>query len=112
MGFFIYMNNTLKEKIHNYCYQIKTGKPVANIAVQNRYIVEAKQIINENKLRYFIEFLYVNWSSLWIYKKEFMIEIIKALPDNPKTIFDQWVLGKAFGYTDEAIEDFLGNLSE
>jgi len=101
------MNNILKEKIYNYCYQIKTGKPVANIAVQNRYVDEAKQIINENKLRYFIEFLSVNWASLWIYKKDFMLEVIKALPDNPKTIYDHWVLGKAFGYSNEAIEDFL-----
>lgn len=106
------MNNILKEKIHNYCYQVRTSKPVANIAIQNRYIDEAKRIINENKLRYFIEFLSVNWSSLWIYKKDFMLEIIKALPDNPNCVYDHWVLGKAFGYSDEAIEEFLLNPTE
>ena len=101
------MNNILKEKIHSYCYQIKTGKPVANVALQNRYIKEAKQIISKNGLKYFTEFLSDGWSTLWIFKKDFMLEIIKALPDKPSSIFDHWVLGKAFGYSDEAIEQFL-----
>jgi len=101
------MNEILKEKIYNYCYQIKTGKPVANIAIQNRYINEVKQIIKENRLRCSLEFLSDDWSKLWIYKKQFMIEIIKALPDRHKSVFDHWVLSKAFGYSDEAIEEFL-----
>ena len=36
-----------------------------------------------------------------------MLEIIKALPHNPKTVYDHWVLGKAFGYSDESIGEFL-----
>jgi len=106
------LNNILKEKIYNYCYQIKTGKPISNTAIQNRYVDEAKLIINGNKLKYFFEFLSNDWSTLWIYEKNIMLEIIKALPDKPNSIFDHWVLGKAFGYSDEAIEEFLLNLSE
>lgn len=70
---------------------------------------EAKQIISEDKLKYFFKFLNKDWSTLWIYKKDIMLEIIKALPDNPKSVFDHWVLGKAFGYSDKAIEGFLAS---
>ena len=98
------MNNQLKEKIHNYCQYIITGKSIANLPIQTRYIEKAKNLIEkEYKLKIFIEPLAESWSSLWIYKKEFMIEIIKALPDDPKTIYDHWVLGKAFGYSDEEL---------
>ena len=105
--FYLSMNNILKEKIYNYCYQIKTGKPVASVVIQDRYINEAKQIINKNGLKYFIEFLSDDWFTLWIFKRDIMLEIIKALPDKPISIFDHWILVKAFGYSDEAIEEFL-----
>ena len=101
------MNSILKEKIYDYCYQIKTCKPVVNIAIQDRYIEEAKQIINKSGYKYFTELLSDGWLTLWIFKNDIMLEIIKALPDKPKTIYDHWVLGKAFGYSYEAIEQFL-----
>ena len=106
------MNEILKEKINNYCYQIKTGKPVSSIAIQNKYVEEAKQTIEDNGLRYFIEFLSDGWFTLWIYKKDIMLEIIKALPNKPISVFDHWALGKAFGYSDEAIEEFVLNFSK
>jgi hypothetical protein len=107
------MNNQLTEKIHNYCDYVITGKPAANLPIQNRYINEAKWIISmEYNLKTFIEPLAENWSILWIFRKDFMLEIIKALPDKPNSVFDHWVLGKAFGYTDEAIEEFLLNSSK
>jgi len=54
-----------------------------------------------------VNFLSNGWFRLWIFKKDIMLEIIKVLPDKPNSIFDHWVLGKVFGYSDEAIEEFL-----
>ena len=36
-----------------------------------------------------------------------MLEIIKSLPENPTTNYEHWILGKAFGYSDGAIKEFL-----
>jgi hypothetical protein len=107
------MNNRLTEKIQNYCDYVIAGKPTANLPIQSRYITEAKNLIHTGyNLKTYIEPLVENWSVLWIYRKDFMLEIIKALPDKPSSVLDHWVLGKAFGYTDEAIEEFLGNFSK
>lgn len=46
--------------------------------------------------------------TIWIYKEKYMLEIIKNLPEQPKTVFDHWILGKAFGYSDESIKKFIG----
>ena len=106
------MNNILKEKLYNYCYQIKTGKPVANIPVQNRYVQEAEEMIIDNGLIFFPKFLYEGWTTIWVFKKPFMKEIIERIlelfpPEQPQTAFDHWVLGKLFGYSDEAIEKYI-----
>jgi hypothetical protein len=61
-------------------------------------------------LKTYIEELAPGWKTLWMYKDEYMLEIIKSLPDEPKTKFEHWILGKAFGYSDEAIKIFLENI--
>lgn len=102
------MNDFIKSRIDLYCDFINKGKPCACEAVQDRYVKEIKQMIkNTNGLKVYIEKLAPGWKTIWIYKEDYMIEIIKSLPEEPKTIFDHWVLGKAFGYSDEAIRNFL-----
>ncbi len=106
------MNNILKEKINNYCYQVETGKPIANLPIQKRYIIQALKIIKEYGLKSYEENSAAGWSILWIFKRGYLLEVINNLPEKPKTVYDHWVLGKAFGYSDEAIEEFLLNLTE
>jgi hypothetical protein len=101
------MNNIILEQINFYCDMVNKGKPSACQAIQERYISKATEIIEENKLKVYIEELYPDWKTIWIYKDDYMLEIIKELPKEPKTIFDHWILGKAFGYSDEAIRDFV-----
>ncbi len=102
------MNEFTQGQIDIYCQSVFAGcKPCALLPLQDRYVEEARQIINDNSLFFYSEFLYEGWQTVWIYKESFMLEIIKALPDDPQTAFDHWVLGKAFGYSDEAIEEFL-----
>jgi hypothetical protein len=46
-----------------------------------------------------------------ILKKPFILENIKKLPEKPKTIYDHWVLSKAFSFPDETIEEFINDYS-
>lgn len=95
-------------KIDLYCDLVQKGKPCACEAIQNRFADEAvKRIEKTFELKAYTEELYPGWKTIWVYKDEYMLEVIKLLPEEPKTIFDHWVLGKAFGYSDEAIKNFL-----
>lgn len=101
------MNDYLKAKIHTYCYLVKRGKPAAMIAVQNRYLDDIKSVLTEEELNGYIEELSEGWSTVWIYKDDYLLEVIKKMPEKPKTVYDHWVLGKIFGYSDEAIKNYL-----
>lgn len=108
----IKINERLKGKLDTYCEMVITGKPCAMLPVQKRYVVSALEIIQNYKLQGCSEPLSKNWITLWIYKKKFMIDIIKELPNKPTTTYDHWVLGKTFGYSDEAIEEYIKKREE
>ena len=97
-------------KIDIYCYMVQTGKPAACIAIQARYMGEAIQEVDREGLQAYVEILAEGWNTLWIYKKDFMLDVIKRLPDKPETVYEHWILGKVFGYSEEAIEEFVKNL--
>ena len=101
------MNEFLKGQIYTYCELVIRGKPAAIISIQDRYIEIAIDIVKSNKLYYLLEELTEEWKVLWIYKERYMEEIIKKMPEEPKTVYDHWVLGKIFGYSDEAIKEYL-----
>ncbi|UYZ36778.1 hypothetical protein OD350_03655 [Clostridium beijerinckii] len=101
------MSNIILEKIDFYCDMVLKGKPCACEAIQDRYVSEVINKINNLKLKSYIEELSTGWKTIWIYKDEYIIEIIKELPEEPKTIFEHWILGKVFGYSDEAIRNFI-----
>lgn len=89
---------------------VKRGKPAALISIQKRYLKEALSLIeNEYKLRTYCEMLADGWITLWIYKNDYLLDVIKKVPQKPKSVFEHWVLGKLFGYSEEAIQDFLSN---
>lgn len=48
---------------------------------------ESKETINF-KLKYYVEELSIGWKTVSIYKDEYMLKIIKELPEEPKTIFE------------------------
>lgn len=83
-------------------------KPVAMMSIQNRYFKEAESIVkNMNGLKFHSEYLYDGWMTIYIYKHNYMLEIIKSSPDEPKTAYEHWILGKMFGYSDEEIGKFI-----
>ena len=103
------MNETIIANVDLYCQMIHVGKPCASLAIQDRYVEEIVDRVDNLKLKTYVEDLSNGWKTLWIYKDEYMLDIIKSLPE-PKTKFEHWILGKAFGYSDEAIKVFLENV--
>lgn len=108
------INDAIKMQIYIYCQAVQTGnKPVANMLLQTRYIDKAKKIILKHGLNLYVENIKENenWKSIFIYKHKYLIDIIKNIPDNPTTIYEHWILGKLFGYSDEAIGEFINTNS-
>jgi hypothetical protein len=103
------MNETIIANVDVYCQMVQTGKPCVSLAIQDRYVEEIVDRVDKFKLKTHVENLAEGWETLWIYKDKYMLEIIKSLPE-PKTKFEHWILGKAFGYSDEAIKTFLENI--
>lgn len=93
---------------------IKAGKPCSKILVHVEHVEKFKALIIKEDLSVYTKpsLTSESWVALWIFKHNYMLPIINNLPDNPETAFDHWVLGKAFGYSDEAINEFLEKLSK
>ncbi len=105
------MNDYLQGQIESYCYMVKNGKPAAMISIQERYVEDAiKKIKSLSNLKTIIEDNSKGWKVLWIYKYPHIEKIIKSSQQAPKTVFEHWVLGKLFGYSEEAIANFINRL--
>ncbi|MGG0888985.1 hypothetical protein [Cytobacillus horneckiae] len=97
----------IEGELSAYCYQVTRGKPVACMAVQERYVQKCIVIVSRENLFHMVAPLSDGWVTFWVYKYPHMLEIIKNIPDKPKTVTDHWVLGKLFGYDEQSISDFL-----
>ena len=103
-----YYTGLIFGELNSYCYMVNRGcKSIATMGLQDRHIADAKQIIENEKLKFYSEFLYEGWTTIYIYKHDYLLEVIKNSPDEPKTVYEHWVLGKMFGYSDEEIGKFI-----
>lgn len=102
------LRNRFRGRIEAYCEVILDGRrPCAMIPIPDKYTPYALGIVHDCRLRGYLETTdQPEWAKLWIYKRDFMFEVIKHLPDKPKTAYEAWILGKAFNYSDETIERF------
>jgi len=101
------MNDFLKGQIEAYCYMVEKGKPAAILPVQSRYLKEATELVDTYGLNSYAEDSSENWYELWVYKYPHTLEIIKSLQQVSSDILKHWILGKLFGYSEEAIREFL-----
>jgi len=107
------MNEFTLGQIDIYCNMVLAGvKPAACFPIQSRHKEESLKQIEVYGLKIYCNTLADGWETIWIYKYDHILEVIKASPDFPKNTFDHWLLGKLFGYSEEAISQFLGNLSK
>lgn len=98
----------------NYCSQVKLGsKPIAFMNMKtdgvNMAAICAK---NEYQLNTYIQDVkdYPEWKVIYLYKHEYLINIIKNLPEYPQTPYEHWIIGKACGYSDDAIGEFISKI--
>ena len=102
------MSNEIKAMISTYCYMVQRGKPAALVAIQERYIDEVKILVeHEYQLKTEFEKNGDGWYSLYIYKYDHILDVIKNLPNSPQNVFEHWVLGKLFGYDEQSIAEFI-----
>ncbi len=95
-----------------YCEFVKRGKPAANLPLQERLIESALKIAHGvDGVQTYIEDLDAGWVTFWIYKHPHILDVIKAVPQVPKTAYDHWVLGKLFGYEEVAIGEYIASRS-
>lgn len=107
------ISDVIKMQIIMYCEAIQKGtKPVAMLSIQSSYVDKAKEYIESEGMKIYIKDVVGdgNWKVIFIYKYEYLLDVIKATPEYPNSIFEHWVLGKLFGYSDGAIKDFLTTL--
>ena len=104
-----YLTGVIFGQLNAFCYMVEKGcKPVAMMPLQNRYVDSARAAVGKiDSLKLYSEFLYEGWTTIYIYKHEYLLEIIKESPDEPKTAYDHWVLGKMFGFSDEEIGKYI-----
>lgn len=102
------MSDQIIGELEAYCYMIhRGGKPAASVAIQDRYLETAASIVESHGLKYHVEELSPGWKTFWVYQYPHILDVIKALPQAPETVFDHWALGKLFGYSEESIQNFL-----
>jgi len=82
-------------------------RPAAMEAVQDRYLEEARRIADRHGLCALVEDLADGWKEVWVYKHPHIGFVIEKTGRQPATAFEHWVLGKVFGYSEEAIADYL-----
>lgn len=91
-----------------YSYMVQRGKPAAMLPIHGRNADDTVKFIKDNfGLNTYVEDLGEGWKTLWIYKHEHILSVIKKLPQVPETTFDHWVLGKLFGYDESSIQQFI-----
>jgi hypothetical protein len=95
------------------CYMVERDvKPASCIPIQLKHYDDTKELMKNYDVNYYIEELSEEWFTLWIYKYNHILDIIIHSPNEPKTIYDHWILGKLFGYSDSSIEKFINQTKE
>ncbi|HEY8803994.1 MAG TPA: hypothetical protein VIM42_02610 [Clostridium sp.] len=107
-----YLTGVIFGQLNAFCYMVEKGcKPVAMMSLQNRYIDKAKEIVKEiDNLKFYSEYLCEGWATIYIYKHDYLLEVIKNSPKDHVTVYDHWVLGKMFGFSDDEIGKFVESL--
>lgn len=98
-------------QISAFCYMVERGKPCAKITIHKEDLQSIEDYIKQFTKLDFYKCPSLDgeeYYTFWVYKEEYMLDVIKNLPSEPNSLYDHWVLGKAFGYSDESIKEFLG----
>ncbi len=102
------MNDFTAGQLTALCQMVYRGsKPCAVIPILNKdfQIAKSKCIMENCKFKGVK--LNNDWVTFWIYIRDEISEIIDTLPQTPETKADHYILGSLFGYSNNAICDFI-----
>lgn len=106
------MNEYMRGYIDALCYMVQRGKPAAVVSLQTRYVDTAVKVIHTSyQLKTHIEISCEGWVNLWMFRHNHILDVIRALPQVPSNDYEHWLLGKLFGYSEEAIAEFIRSSS-
>lgn len=90
-------------------YDVERGaKPAGEVTVKKDKVSEYVSLVHKHsKTVCYIEPLDDTFSTVFIVKDPRMVALLRARPRDPKTITDHFLLGKLFGYSDDAILDWI-----
>jgi hypothetical protein len=90
------------------CYLVSRGvRPAAMQAVQDRYVAQVRAVAARQGLLMLTEDLAEGWTTVWVFREAHVGFVIQQTAKQPATAFEHWVLGKLFGYSEDAIADYL-----
>jgi len=105
------MKEFTKAQVLEHAQFVKRGKPCSVLPVKLLNADYALELAKAEGVKGFIcETSDENWCELWIYKRYEMRVIIENLPSKPESQLDHFILGCAFGYSIDAILDYMGSL--
>jgi hypothetical protein len=104
----IYTHAFILGQVDTACYEVARGKPVSVQALRARQVDEAQAIAAAHGVYSHVEPNGAEgWVSFWIYRRPYLLDVIKGAPKSPRTPSEHWFMGKLFGYSDEDIERFI-----
>ncbi len=102
------LNESRQGEIAALCLMVERGKPAALLPIPSREIPAAYDWVKRvSDCRVYFEPLAPHWMSLWVYKRPWILEVIKRASRQPTDLMAHWINGKLFGYSDDAIEEYL-----
>lgn len=107
------MNEFTEGQLTEMCQMVfRESKPSALALLKKVNLNRAENICIKEGCEYWTKEIDRKWREFWVFKRKEMLEVIKLLPEVPKTKLDHYLLGAIFGYSNNAICDYLKNLKE
>lgn len=102
------INDYLKSEITLYCQLVARGaKTISVSSVQDRYVEQAKDIALEQNVCCTFKRLAEGWAEMLVFKNTDVLPLLREMPDPPHTKQDHALLGFLFGYSPDAILEFI-----
>jgi hypothetical protein len=105
------MDQFTEGQLTELCQMVVRGcKPCAIMPIKTKDLNFAKFLCKREKCLSHSSELNDDWHTLWIFKREELFKVINLLRENPVTEADHYLLGALFGYSNDAICDYIANL--
>jgi hypothetical protein len=102
------MNEFSEGQLTELCQMVYRGsKPCAMIPIMAKNIQTAKMVCTMENCKFKVVELSEGWLTFWVYIRDELPKVIDLIPIEPKTEVDHYLLGALFGYSNDAICDYL-----